>query len=121
MARLPLAPTRGLAVQRTAQAVDDMETEPMSSPTVSDAPTVQGAWFDSISAGVSSMTSGAGSSIASAAGSAVGSVVSSSGSSKADEKDMDELARKLYDRIRNRLKNELLVDRERAGFLTDLR
>jgi hypothetical protein len=33
---------------------------------------------------------------------------------------MDELARKLYDRIRNRLKTELLVDRERAGFLTDL-
>jgi hypothetical protein len=35
--------------------------------------------------------------------------------------DMDELANKLYDRIRTRLKSELLVDRERAGFLTDLR
>jgi hypothetical protein len=34
---------------------------------------------------------------------------------------MDELAGKLYDRIRNRLKTELLVDRERAGVLTDLR
>lgn len=34
---------------------------------------------------------------------------------------MDELARKLYDRLRTRLKSELLVDRERAGFLTDLR
>ena len=37
------------------------------------------------------------------------------------EQDMDELARKLYDRIRGRLKSELLVDRERAGLLTDLR
>ena len=35
--------------------------------------------------------------------------------------DMDALAGKLYDRIRSRLKTELLVDRERAGFLTDLR
>jgi len=41
--------------------------------------------------------------------------------SQASETDMDELAGKLYDRIRSRLKTELLVDRERAGFLTDLR
>jgi hypothetical protein len=34
---------------------------------------------------------------------------------------MDELAGKLYDRIRTRLRTELLVDRERAGLLTDLR
>jgi Domain of unknown function (DUF4157) len=40
---------------------------------------------------------------------------------KADDTQMDELAAKLYDKIRNRLRNELLVDRERAGFLTDLR
>jgi hypothetical protein len=37
------------------------------------------------------------------------------------EQHMDELAGKLYDRIRTRLRSELLVDRERAGFLTDLR
>jgi hypothetical protein len=37
------------------------------------------------------------------------------------EHQMDELAGRLYDRIRSRLKTELLVDRERAGFLTDLR
>ena len=43
------------------------------------------------------------------------------GPSQASESEMDELARKLYDRIRGRLKTELLVDRERAGFLTDLR
>jgi hypothetical protein len=38
-----------------------------------------------------------------------------------NEKDMDELAGKLYDRIRGRLRTELLVDRERAGLLTDWR
>jgi hypothetical protein len=43
------------------------------------------------------------------------------GPSQASESEMDELARKLYDRIRGKLKTELLVDRERAGFLTDLR
>jgi hypothetical protein len=37
------------------------------------------------------------------------------------EKDLDDLARRLYDRIRLRLTRELLVDRERAGALTDLR
>ena len=42
-------------------------------------------------------------------------------SSHAPEADLDALASRLYDRIRSRLKTELLVDRERAGFLTDLR
>jgi hypothetical protein len=41
--------------------------------------------------------------------------------SHAPEADLDALAGRLYDRIRSRLKTELLVDRERAGFLTDLR
>jgi hypothetical protein len=108
-------------VQRAAQAVDDSETESTDVPIESDAPVVQGAWYDSISAGVGSMTSGVSSSVASSAGSAIGAVASSLGSHKAEETDMDELARKLYDRIRSRLKTELLVDRERAGFLTDLR
>lgn len=58
-------------------------------------------------------------------GSAVGTVGPAIGSAfggpKAAETDMDELAGKLYDKIRTRLKSELLVDRERAGFLTDLR
>jgi hypothetical protein len=35
--------------------------------------------------------------------------------------DMDELASRLYDRVRSRLRLELLVDRERAGLLTDFR
>jgi hypothetical protein len=34
---------------------------------------------------------------------------------------LDELAGKLYDRIRARLRDELLIDRERAGLLTDVR
>jgi hypothetical protein len=67
------------------------------------------------------LASGAGSSVASTVGSAIGGAASSLGGHKTDETDMDELAGKLYDRIRSRLKTELLVDRERAGFLTDLR
>ncbi len=117
---LPLAPSRGFAVQRASRAEDDSEAESMD-PADGDEPTVQGAWYDSISAGVSSLTSGAGSSLAGPVGSAIGSVASSLGGHKTDETDMDELAGKLYDRIRSRLKTELLVDRERAGFLTDLR
>ncbi|HEX6353555.1 eCIS core domain-containing protein [Actinophytocola sp.] len=35
--------------------------------------------------------------------------------------DLDELATRLYDRLRSRLRLELLVDRERAGMLTDFR
>ena len=50
-----------------------------------------------------------------------GSAVHPPADSPAAEADMDTLAAKLYDRIRARLKTELLVDRERAGFLTDLR
>jgi len=117
---LPLAPSRSFSVQRATQAVDESEAESMD-PADGDEPTVQGAWYDSISARVSSMTSGAGSSLAGPVGSAIGSVASSLGGHKTDETDMDELAGKLYDRIRSRLKTELLVDRERAGFLTDLR
>jgi hypothetical protein len=119
-ARLPLAPSR-VAMQRAAQADDDAAVEPVESPTDNGAPTVQGAWYDSISSGARSMASAAGSSAAGAAGSAIGSVASSLGSHAPVEMDMDELAGKLYDRIRSRLKTELLVDRERAGFLTDLR
>ena len=119
--RLPLAPSRGFSVQRTAQAVDDSEADSTESPVDGGAPVVQGAWFDSVSAGLGDMTSGAVSAGGSAVGSAMGAVASSLGSHKTADTDMDELAGKLYDRIRNRLKTELLVDRERAGFLTDLR
>jgi hypothetical protein len=38
-----------------------------------------------------------------------------------DDIDMDDLAVRLYDRLRSRLRRELLVDRERAGLLTDFR
>jgi len=37
------------------------------------------------------------------------------------EKDLDELARRLHDRISARIRYDLLVDRERAGMVTDLR
>jgi hypothetical protein len=36
------------------------------------------------------------------------------------DKELDELARRLYDRLRSRLRQELLVDRERSGLLSDL-
>jgi hypothetical protein len=38
-----------------------------------------------------------------------------------DNAQLDELATRLYDRLRSRLRTELLVDRERAGLLTDFR
>jgi hypothetical protein len=113
---MPLAPSRGIAVQR---AEDNGEAEPADA----QAPMVQGAWYDAIAAGASGLASNAAMSGAAGgpAGSAVSTVASSLGTHTGSETEMDELARKLYDRIRTRLKSELLVDRERAGFLTDLR
>ena len=35
--------------------------------------------------------------------------------------DLDQVAGALYDRLRTRLRRELLIDRERAGLLTDFR
>jgi hypothetical protein len=37
------------------------------------------------------------------------------------EAELDDLALRLYDRFRSHLRSELLIDRERAGLLTDLR
>jgi hypothetical protein len=37
------------------------------------------------------------------------------------EKELDDLARKLYGHLRAQLRFELLIDRERAGLLTDWR
>lgn len=81
----------------------------MESPMESDAPVVQGAWYETRAVS----REGAGAAPDAAVGAPAGPHQS--------ETDMDELAGKLYDRIRSRLKTELLVDRERAGFLTDLR
>lgn len=105
-----LAPSRGFAVQRAAQAVDDSEAAPTESSMESDAPALQGAWYET-QAAVSRVRAGVAPEPA---------VATPTGPHQA-ETDMDELAGKLYDRIRSRLKTELLVDRERAGFLTDLR
>ncbi|HZC72426.1 MAG TPA: hypothetical protein VE442_17145 [Jatrophihabitans sp.] len=38
-----------------------------------------------------------------------------------DRIDMDQLTARLYERLRSRLRTELLIDRERAGLLTDFR
>jgi len=38
-----------------------------------------------------------------------------------DPVDLDELATRLYGRLRSKLRLELIVDRERAGLLTDFR
>jgi hypothetical protein len=38
-----------------------------------------------------------------------------------DDIDLDELGHRIYDRIRSRLRLELLLDRERAGLLSDFR
>ncbi len=38
-----------------------------------------------------------------------------------DDEDLEELARRLYERLRHRLRRELLLDRERSGFLVDSR
>ena len=42
-------------------------------------------------------------------------------SATGEQASAEETAAKLYERIRTKLRNELLVDRERAGMLTDLR
>jgi hypothetical protein len=114
-AEMPLAP-----LQRAAAEVAPEPSEPGDEST---SEVVQRGMFDSLSSEVSGLSSRvpspaeAGSAV-STAGSAIGSLF---GGHKAAETDMDELAGKLYDKIRTRLKSELLVDRERAGFLTDLR
>jgi hypothetical protein len=114
-AELPLAP-----LQRAAAEGAPEPSEPAAEST---SEVVQRGMFDSLSSEVSGLSSRvpspaeAGSAV-STAGSAIGSLF---GGHKAAETDMDELAGKLYDKIRTRLKSELLVDRERAGFLTDLR
>jgi hypothetical protein len=114
-AELPLAP-----VQRAAAEVAPEPSDPGGEST---SEVAQRARFDSLSSEVSSLSSRAPSpaeagSAVSTVGSAVGSMF---GGHNAAETDMDELAGKLYDKIRTRLKSELLVDRERSGFLTDLR
>jgi hypothetical protein len=114
-AALPLAP-----VQRATSEVAPELSEPVGEST---SEIVQRGLLDSPSSEVSGLSSWAPSpaeagSAVSTAGSAIGSLF---GGHKASETDMDELAGKLYDKIRTRLKSELLVDRERAGFLTDLR
>jgi hypothetical protein len=111
---LPLAPSRGIAVQRTSSPADESETDATGTAHEALMPTAQGVWYES-RVGVSRFGEGGTTSDSMAP------VAAPAGPHQASETEMDELARKLYDRIRTRLKTELLVDRERAGFLTDLR
>ena len=106
--RLPLAPSPGIAVQRASDNTRLPDPAPQEA-----AETLQALWYENRVA-VSRPSEGE-----TTPGSAR--PVAATGPSQASETEMDELARKLYDRIRSRLKTELLVDRERAGFLTDLR
>ena len=106
--RLPLAPSLGIAVQRASES-----TRVSDPPALEDRETLQAVWYENRAA--ASRPSEGESTPVSA------SPAAATGPSQASETEMDELARKLYDRIRGRLKTELLVDRERAGFLTDLR
>ena len=104
--RMPLAPSRGVSVQASRDDTPLPDAPPQGGREI-----LQGAWYEAPVA-VSRVHGGAPAPESSAA---------SAGPHQASETEMDELARKLYDRLRNRLKTELLVDRERAGFLTDLR
>jgi len=108
-ADLPLAP-----VQRAAAGAP---AEPSERGGESTSEVVQRSWSDSPSSEVSGLSSRS-PSPAEAGSAAVASIM---GGHQAADTDMDELAGKLYDKIRTRLKSELLGDRERAGFLTDLR
>lgn len=104
--RMPLAPSRAISVQASRDDTPLLDTPPQGG-----METLQAAWYEAPVA-VSRVSAGAASSESGAA---------SAGPHQASETEMDELARRLYDRLRSRLKTELLVDRERAGFLTDLR
>ena len=106
--RLPLAPSPGIAVQRASDNTRLSDPPPQEA-----AETLQALWYENRVA-VSRPSEGE-----TTPGNAR--PVAATGPSQPSETEMDELARKLYDRIRGRLKTELLVDRERAGFLTDLR
>jgi hypothetical protein len=106
---LPLAPVAAgvtAAVQRAAAA---WEAQAMAAPTsdASFAPSVMVQRAPQPEAPAVDGSSSSATAVAAAA------------ASSDTEKDMDELAGKLYDRIRSRLRTELLVDRERAGLLTD--
>ena len=111
---MPLAPVASVASVQRATAIAESAAAVASAPSFS----IQ---RDLESAPAPASSSSGGPANAPAPGAATGTASSSSPTHADHEQDMDELAGKLYDRIRGRLKSELLVDRERAGLLTDLR
>ena len=66
--------------------------------------------------------SGAGSAISGAVGAVTGAAgAAAAAAAGALPTDLDELARRLFDPLSARIASELLLDRERAGMITDLR
>ncbi|HEY9288994.1 MAG TPA: hypothetical protein VIT43_13335 [Candidatus Dormibacteraeota bacterium] len=128
---LPLAPVARLseaapAVQRISSAAPDQGQPSPFGGTIFGTP--EGAFFGNVPAVIqrsaqqewSVQTQAAEAPSVQAAGFApVEAHAAAAGS--ADHTDLDALATKLYDRIRVKLRHELLIDRERAGLLTDLR
>jgi hypothetical protein len=113
-ADLPLAPTP-VIIQRIAA---DESSGRTAWATLTAGPSVQREPAEAVAIGEAPGASSAG---PGGAASPNGSSFHASADSPMAPAAMDALAGKLYDRIRSRLKTELLVDRERAGFLTDLR
>lgn len=105
-ASLPLAPSIPAAIQRAIESNAAAAAEPVEPRTVFSVQREEIA------------PSGGDPTTASSSAPAAATTAAPAGHS---EQEMNELAGKLYDRIRSRLKTELLVDRERAGLLTDLR
>jgi len=56
-----------------------------------------------------------------AAAASPASLTATAGAKPGDDEEFEELARRMYERLRLRLKRELLLDRERSGFLADSR
>ncbi|MDQ6709649.1 MAG: hypothetical protein M3Z11_03730 [Candidatus Dormibacteraeota bacterium] len=110
---LPLAPVASVASVQRATQIAESAIAVASQPMI----TAQRDSFASEPPWQASETSVQG---ATASSAATSSATGPSGAAHPDE-NLDALAGKLYDRIRNRLKSELLLDRERAGLLTDLR
>ena len=72
-----------------------------------------------LAADAAGAASGAGAAVSGAVGAVTGAAGAAAGA--ALPTDLDELARRLFDPLSARLRNELLLDRERAGMITDLR
>jgi hypothetical protein len=139
-AELPLAPAAGRAPAtfRHVQTLSEAPVEPAwpsgaagpaavqdwsapSSPEPAAAAMAPGgAWTGGLSAQRAAEDSPA-PALSAGAPSAAGAAGAHGGGAAPSEGELDDLAVRLYDRLRSRLRLELLIDRERAGLITDLR